>query len=138
MKIKLRLIKQKFGFPLFHDLFSRSLIYLRVMSAGVNFINILRTKLKYEHLFGSFFHIHVTREKLRKQHMYEKFVCKMLMKLTKGVNFINIFRAHFCTNVLFVAFSRYVLALAPKFCTKNARVNVDEIDGRSLEVENNL
>ncbi len=28
-----------------------------------------------------------------------------------------------------MAFSRYVSALAPKFCTKNARVNVDEIDG---------
>ncbi len=28
------------------------------------------------------------------------------------------------------AFSRYVLALAPKFCTNNARVNVDKIDYR--------
>jgi hypothetical protein len=28
------------------------------------------------------------------------------------------------------AFSRYVSALAPKFRTKNANVNVDEIDGR--------
>ncbi len=35
----------------------------------------------------------------------------------------------FCTNVLFGSFS----ALAPKFCTKNARVNVDEIDGRSFK-----
>jgi hypothetical protein len=33
-------------------------------------------------------------------------------------------------NVLFGSFSNYVLALAPKFHTKNARVNVDEIDGR--------
>jgi len=28
------------------------------------------------------------------------------------------------------AFSSYILALAPKFCTKNAGVNIDEIDGR--------
>jgi len=28
------------------------------------------------------------------------------------------------------AFSRYISALAPKFCTKNARIKVDEIDGR--------
>ncbi len=40
------------------------------------------------------------------------------------------FARFFCTNVLFGSFSNYVLALAPKFRTKNARVNVDEIDGR--------
>jgi len=34
----------------------------------------------------------------------------------------------FCTNVVSAAFSSYVPALAPQFCTKNARVNVDEID----------
>ncbi len=47
-----------------------------------------------------------------------------------SVNFINGFflRTFFCTNVLFVTFSTYVLALTPKFRTKNARVNVDEID----------
>jgi len=38
------------------------------------------------------------------------------------------FGALFCTNVLFGSFSSYVSALAPKFRTKNARVNVDEID----------
>jgi len=30
------------------------------------------------------------------------------------------------------AFSRYVSALAPKFCMKNAGVNVDEIDSMSI------
>jgi hypothetical protein len=42
----------------------------------------------------------------------------------------TIFVHFFCTNVLFGSFSSYVLALAPKFRTKNVRVNVDEIDGR--------
>jgi len=51
---------------------------------GVNFINILRTNFLYERRFSSFFYIHVTREKLPKQRLYEKFVCKMLMKLTTG------------------------------------------------------
>ncbi len=40
------------------------------------------------------------------------------------------FTRFFRTNVLFGSFSSYILALAPKFCTKNALVNVDEIDGR--------
>jgi len=31
-------------------------------------------------------------------------------------------------------FAGYISALAPKFCTKNARVNVDEIDTRSVVV----
>jgi len=43
----------------------------------------------YEHCFSSFFYVHlhvtVTREKLPKQRSYEKFVRKMLMKLTKGL-----------------------------------------------------
>ncbi len=33
---------------------------------GVNFINILRTHFSYEHCFGSFFYVNVTREKLQK------------------------------------------------------------------------
>jgi len=49
---------------------------------GVNYINILRSNFLYERLFSSFFYVHVTREKLPKQRSYEKFVCKMLMKLT--------------------------------------------------------
>ncbi len=40
------------------------------------------------------------------------------------------FACFFRTIVLFGSFSSYILALAPKFRTKNARVNVDEIDGR--------
>ncbi len=32
---------------------------------GVNFINILHTSFLYEHHFGSFFYVHVTREKDR-------------------------------------------------------------------------
>ncbi len=38
------------------------------------------------------------------------------------------FTCFFHTNVVLAAFSSYVLALTPKFRTKNARVNVDEID----------
>jgi hypothetical protein len=36
----------------------------------------------YEHRFGSFFYVHVTREKLPKRRLYKKIVRKMLMKLT--------------------------------------------------------
>jgi len=35
----------------------------------------------------------------------------------------------FVQTSFWAAFSRYVSALVPKFCTKNACVNVDEIDG---------
>jgi len=40
------------------------------------------------------------------------------------------FACFFVRKSFLAAFSSYVLALAPKFCTKNTRVNVDEIDGR--------
>jgi len=43
----------------------------------VNFINILRTNFLYECRFGSFFYVHVTREKLPKRCSYEKFACKI-------------------------------------------------------------
>jgi len=43
----------------------------------------------------SFFYVHLNREKLLKQFLYEKCVQKMLMKLTPGVNFINVLRAAF-------------------------------------------
>jgi len=50
-----------------------------------------------------------------------------------GVNFINVKRTNFLYETSFFgSFSSYVSALAPKFCTKNARVNVDEIDTREL------
>jgi hypothetical protein len=38
----------------------------------VNFINILRTNFLYKHHLGSFFNVHVTREKLLKQCSYKK------------------------------------------------------------------
>jgi len=41
----------------------------------------------YKRHFGSFFYVHVTREKLPKRRSYEKFVRKMLMKLTTGITF---------------------------------------------------
>jgi len=41
--------------------------------------------------------------------------------------YVRIFR----TNVVSASFSSYIPALASKFRTKNARVNVDEIDTRS-------
>jgi len=50
----------------------------RRQNTGVNFINILRTNV----VFSSFFYVHVSIEKLSKQHSNEKFVHKMLMKLT--------------------------------------------------------
>jgi len=52
--------------------------------AAVNFINILRANFTYENLFGSFFYLHVTREKLPKRHLYEIFLGKMLIKLAPG------------------------------------------------------
>ena len=52
------------------------------LTTGVNFINILHTNFSYEYCFSSFFYVHVTREKLPKQRLYEKFARKMLMKLT--------------------------------------------------------
>jgi len=39
-----------------------------------------------------------------------------------GVNFINILRAHFLKERLFGSFSLVTFGLAPKFCTKKARV----------------
>jgi len=48
----------------------------------VNFINILRANFLYKSLFGSYFYLFVTREKLPKRRSYEKFARKMLMKLT--------------------------------------------------------
>ncbi len=37
----------------------------------------------------------MTREKLRKAHLYKKVMCKMLMALTPGVDFINVLRTAF-------------------------------------------
>jgi len=56
------------------------------LKSAVNFINIQRTNFSHERWFGSFFYVHVTREKCPRI---------MLMKLTPGVNFINILIAAF-------------------------------------------
>ncbi len=66
---------------------------------GVNFINILRT---YFCRFGSFFYINVTREKLPKQRLYEKFVRKMLMKLTPCVICDNLYSVFLKTFRLYI------------------------------------
>ncbi len=54
------------------------------LSAGVNLINVPRAHFLYECHFGSFFYVHVIREKLPKQFLYQKFVRITLMKLTAG------------------------------------------------------
>jgi len=51
---------------------------------GVNCINIVHKIFSYKRCLCSFFYVHVTRVKLPKQLSYEKFVGKMLMKLTTG------------------------------------------------------
>jgi len=49
----------------------------------------LCTNFLYECCFGSFFYIHVTREKLPKRHLYKKFVRKILMKFKVGLSTIT-------------------------------------------------
>jgi len=56
-----------------------------LLCTAVNFINILRTNVSYQRLFGSFFYVNVTREKLPKLCSYEKCVRILLMKLTPGL-----------------------------------------------------
>jgi len=66
--------------------------------------------------------LNVSRKKLRKALLYKKIAHKMLMKLTKGVNFINIL----CTNFLYESplssFSLLRVWLWTNFCMKNSRV----------------
>ncbi len=62
----------------------RLIISLDKGSLGVNFIHVLHMNFSHKCHFGSFFYIHVTREKLPKQCLYKIFVRKMLMKLTLG------------------------------------------------------
>jgi hypothetical protein len=57
---------------------------LMKLTAGVNFINVKCSKFLYERHFSIFYYVHVTREKLPKQCLYEKFVRSLLMKLTPG------------------------------------------------------
>ena len=61
------------------------------------------------------------------QHLSETFWVRKAMETCRQFH-QRFFACFFRTNVLFGSFSNYVLALAPKFRTKNARVNVDEID----------
>jgi len=49
------------------------------------YIQIFRTNV----VLAAFFYVHVTREKLQKQCLYEKFVCKMLMKLITDLRIRN-------------------------------------------------
>ncbi len=58
---------------------------LLTLVSGVNFINVKHANFLYESLFGSFFYLNVTREKLPKRHSYKKFSRLMLMKLTAGL-----------------------------------------------------
>ncbi len=62
------------------------------------------------------------------QNIFVKGECKMLLKLTRAVNFINIYARVFCTK--FWRQSQNVLEKLPKrtFVQKSARKNVDEID----------
>jgi hypothetical protein len=57
---------------------------LFVVSPAVNFINILRANFLYERRFDSFSPVICTSKKAVKQWSYEKFVHKMLIKLTPG------------------------------------------------------
>jgi len=50
------------------------------------YVRIFRTNVR----FGSFFYVHVTRKSCQNGRSYEKFVRRMLMKLTPVVNFFNI------------------------------------------------
>jgi len=59
----------------------------------------------------------------------DAFLDLMTSKYLPSISSLFFFAHFFRTNVLFGSFFSYVSALAPKFCTKNARVNVDEIDG---------
>jgi len=69
-----------------------------LLCSGVNFINVKHTNFLYERHFGSLYYVHVTRKKLPKRRSYEKFACLMLMKLTEGVNSVNIHKTNF-TNL---------------------------------------
>ncbi len=63
----------------------------------------------------------------------KKSFLKNLLKVRIKVSISSTLNAHiFVRKLRFGSFSSYILALAPKFCTKDARVNVDEIDGRTV------
>ncbi len=82
---------------------------------------ILKLMLRYDKLWNRNFDKRIARLPRRDQRLDEKIRWQFHQRF---------FARFFRTNVLFGSFSNYVLALVPKFRTKNARVNVDEIDGR--------
>ncbi len=46
--------------------------HLKFMNIGVNFINVKRMPFLYEHHFGSFFYVHVTRKKAAEMTFMQK------------------------------------------------------------------
>jgi len=60
-------------------------------------VSISSTNFSYERHFGNFFYAHVAGEK-PKQCAYKKFVSKILMKLTTGLNFTNILQVAFMST----------------------------------------
>jgi len=56
--------------------------------------------------FQQLFYVHVTREKLLKQRLYEKFVCKMLMKLTTDTSILNVINVVFRLLYFFQSMSK--------------------------------
>jgi len=63
---------------------------------------------------------------------YEKFVCKMLMKLTAGVNFTNILRAPFLHESSFCSFSIQFLFYAVWVYYFSERKLAQKIDDETL------
>jgi len=61
----------------------------------------------------------VGTEKINKTRSYKKAALKMLMKLTPGVNFINVLRTHFLHNILALKITKvcfgFEIFLAPKY-----------------------
>jgi hypothetical protein len=72
----------------------------------VNFNIILRKHFLYKSASHSFSLITVRIFTFWSQNIGAKCECKMLMKLTPGVNFINIIRANFSYECLFGSFLR--------------------------------
>jgi len=74
------------------------IVKFEIFRSGVDFTNIIRTNFLYECLLCSFFYIHTYihmyvrgKKLLNRRRTYEKFVRKMLMKLTPGVDFTKLF-----------------------------------------------
>jgi len=64
------------------------------ISSSGQFHQCFTWELYVQKSFGSFFYLHVTREKLLKRRSYEKFVQKTLMKLTPAVLFLFCFHTY--------------------------------------------